>query len=96
MHLQVATQDQEDRGKRPVDRLRRVQAVSEGGGGGEGGWDGCRSGLSELGGGARGHAIPQILTDQLNLNQGVDYVHHITTYPPGFSDLPTALDLVAA
>ena len=50
MHLQVATQDQEDRGKRPVDRLRRVQAVSEGGGGGEGGWDGCRSGLSEPGG----------------------------------------------
>ena len=54
MHFQVATQDQEDRGKRPVDRLRRVQAVSEGGGGGEGGWDGCRSGLSEPGGGWRG------------------------------------------
>ena len=61
MHFQVATQDQEDRGKRPVDRLRRVQAVSEGGGGVEGGgWDGCRSGLSEPGGGggARGHVIP--------------------------------------
>ena len=53
----------------------------------------CRS----RGGGARGHAIPQILTDQLNLNQGADYVHHhITFCPPGFSDLPTALDLVAA
>ena len=36
---------------------------------------------------------PQILVDQLTLSQpeGADYVHHITTGTPGFSDLPTAL-----
>ena len=53
---------------------------------GAGGWEG----------GARVYAIPQIVTDQLNLNQAADYVHLITTCPPGISDLPTALDLVAA
>ena len=36
---------------------------------------------------------PQILADQLTLSKpgGADYVHHINTGTPGFSDLPTAL-----
>ena len=38
---------------------------------------------------------PQIFTNQLNLSQpgpgGTYYAHNITTVPPGFSDLPTAL-----
>ena len=43
-------------------------------------------------------AVPwhtQILADQLTLSQsgGVDYAHQITSGTPGFSDLPTALQL---
>ena len=43
--------------------------------------------------GAGGVEAHQILTDQLSLSQpgGTDYAHHVTTGPPGFSDLPTAL-----
>ena len=50
------------------------------------------SGLSEPG--VPGEPwYPQFLADQLTLSQprGVDYAHHITTCPPRFSDLPTAL-----
>ena len=44
----------------------------------EGGWGGCS---------------PQFLAEQLTLSQPgrADYAHHITTSPPGFSDLATAL-----
>ena len=38
-------------------------------------------------------AGPQSLADHLTLSQSgwTNYAHHITTCPPGFSDLPTAL-----
>jgi hypothetical protein len=38
---------------------------------------------------------PQILADQLTLSQpgGADYAYHIIIGTPGFSDLPTALNL---
>ena len=53
-----------------------------------------KSGLSSLGvPGVPWHT--QILADQLTLFQtgGTDYAHLITTGTPGFSDLPTALQL---
>ena len=52
------------------------------------------SGVSSLGvPGVPWH--PQILADRLSLSQprGTDYVHLITTGTPGFSNLPTALNL---
>ena len=54
------------------------------------------AGLSSLGvPGVPWHT--QILEDQLTLFQpgGTDYAHLITTGTPGFSDLPTALLLIA-
>ena len=53
-----------------------------------------KAGLSSLGvPGVPWHT--QILADQLTLFQpgGTDYAHLITTGTPGFSDLPTALEL---
>ena len=45
-------------------------------------------------GGAGGYRQPHILADKLHcFNQGADYIHSITTYSPGFSDLHTALYL---
>ena len=44
-------------------------------------------------GSAGGGMAPQILTNQLTLSEpgGTNYAHHINTWTPGFSDLPTAL-----
>ena len=48
---------------------------------------------AEGAGGTKGAMPSQILADQLTLSQprGAYYAHRITTCPPGFSDLPTAL-----
>ena len=46
--------------------------------------------------GVGGAMAPQDLGRSVNSisTRGTDYAHHITTGPPGFSDLPTTVSLI--